>query len=364
MGMSASQARFLSLTARKTNTEYEGQQINQQRTALSNESSNYYSKLTSMNVPTPPASTDYSKITYTFVNGTETNTITSLVATRETKETGIYKLNYTQQIPSDSMVVNGTAIVTRSPASGATSFTYTLLNKELDTAYNDPENIPDADSIRTHLKMSIPEEDVNTMTDDEVIKKAIVEARYAQMAIEKYNSEDFRVIYRKSSATGTYEPVFISQKELDNFDFNQKNGQSLGGLKIYEYGQSTETREFKNQDARVEQDSSGRYISIFIYDNYEQDPNAGTKYDLTTSTVSDEDGYNDAMNQYYYDKARYDQTVQEINAKIEVIQIQDKNLELKLKQLDTEQNAIATEMDAVKKVISKNVESSFKTFNG
>lgn len=38
MGMSDSQARFLSLTARKTNVEYEGQQINQQRTTLSNES--------------------------------------------------------------------------------------------------------------------------------------------------------------------------------------------------------------------------------------------------------------------------------------------------------------------------------------
>ena len=37
MGMSASQARFLSLTARKTNVEYEGQQINQQRTTLSND---------------------------------------------------------------------------------------------------------------------------------------------------------------------------------------------------------------------------------------------------------------------------------------------------------------------------------------
>ncbi len=28
MGMAASQARYLALTARKTNTEYEGQQIN------------------------------------------------------------------------------------------------------------------------------------------------------------------------------------------------------------------------------------------------------------------------------------------------------------------------------------------------
>ena len=37
-------------------------------------------------------------------------------------------------------------------------------------------------------------------------------------------------------------------------------------------------------------------------------------------------------------------------------------LELELKQLDTEQNAIATEMDAVQKVVEDNVESTFKTF--
>ena len=87
MGMAASQARFLGLTARKTNVEYEGQQINQQRTELSNESSNYYSQLTSMTVPTPPSSSDYTKVTYTFVNGTELNTITSLIATNETSAT-------------------------------------------------------------------------------------------------------------------------------------------------------------------------------------------------------------------------------------------------------------------------------------
>ena len=58
-GMAASQARFLSLTARKSNVEYEGQQVNQQRTALSNESANLYNKLTSIEVPTPPSTSDY-----------------------------------------------------------------------------------------------------------------------------------------------------------------------------------------------------------------------------------------------------------------------------------------------------------------
>ena len=68
------------------------------------------------------------------------------------------------------------------------------------------------------------------------------------------------------------------------------------------------------------------------------------------------------MNQYEYDKYTYDQSIQDINSKIEIVQAEDKNLELRLKQLDTEQDAISTEMDSVSKVIEKNVESSFKTF--
>ena len=119
MGMSASQARFLSLTARKTNVEYEGQQINQQRTSLSNESSNYYSQLTSLAVPTPPSTADYTKVTYTFNDGNEKNTVTSIIATRETAATGIYMLNYVQEIPVDTMIVGGTNIITRSGSQGA-----------------------------------------------------------------------------------------------------------------------------------------------------------------------------------------------------------------------------------------------------
>ena len=361
MGMSASQARFLSLTARKTNTEYEGQQINQQRTALSNESSNYYSQLTSMTVPTPPSSSDYTKVTYTFLNGTEVNTVTSLVATKDTKATGIYKLNYTQEIPIDTMIVTGTSQVTRTPAESEdpSLYRYFIGANELDVAYTTAPT--DEAAIRKHLKMSIPEAVVNNMTSDEVIAKAKVEAQYANMAIERYGQNGFRVIYRQSADNSSYEPILISQDELEHFDYNQKTGLSLGGLKMYSFGQTSETKEIKNADAKVEQDSSGRYISIFIYEDKEC--TVGTKYDLTTTTVSDEMAYNDAMNQYYFDKAQYDAKVQEINAKIEIIQVQDKNLELKLKQLDTEQNAISTEMDAVKKVISKNVESSFKTFN-
>ena len=70
------------------------------------------------------------------------------------------------------------------------------------------------------------------------------------------------------------------------------------------------------------------------------------------------------MNQYYYKNALYDKTVQDINAKTSLIHQQDQQLELRLKQLDTEQNALSQEMDAVQKVVKDNVEKSFKTFGG
>ena len=111
------------------------------------------------------------------------------------------------------------------------------------------------------------------------------------------------------------------------------------------------------QKALLETDGKGRFKSVRFEDD-------STVYTLNTETITDEDAYRNAMNQYYYNQEKYDKTIRDINAKTELIQAEDRTLELRLKQLDTEQNALQTEMDAVKKVISKNVETSFKTFSG
>ncbi len=124
-----------------------------------------------------------------------------------------------------------------------------------------------------------------------------------------------------------------------------------------EEGFRNDTEEW--EDAKPEKaDPVYKDVDIYTLSN-----NKGITYNLTVTTIADEKGYNDAMNQYLYDKSIYDKKIQETNAKIEIIQSQDKNLELKLKQLDTEETAISTELEAVKKVLTKNVESSFKTFN-
>ena len=161
----------------------------------------------------------------------------------------------------------------------------------------------------------------------------------------------------KNESTGAYVPTFYNKSVLDGATYDSTNT-SVSYIGAYTKGSAQVSEELKGVTAFLEQDSTGRYINITI----EDESGNLTTYSLTTSTVKDEDAYNDAMNQYEYDKAEYDKDVQEINAKIEIIQTEDKNLEIRLKQLDTEQDAISNELDAVTKVIEKNVESSFKTF--
>jgi capsule polysaccharide export protein KpsE/RkpR len=53
---------------------------------------------------------------------------------------------------------------------------------------------------------------------------------------------------------------------------------------------------------------------------------------------------------------------QQLQARVAAIQAIDKSLELQLRRVDTQRDAVQTEIDAVRKVIGKNIESTFKTF--
>lgn len=55
-------------------------------------------------------------------------------------------------------------------------------------------------------------------------------------------------------------------------------------------------------------------------------------------------------------------TSQALQARIAAIQAIDKALDLQLRRLDSQREAIQTELEAVKKVITKNIQSTFKTF--
>ncbi len=117
-----------------------------------------------------------------------------------------------------------------------------------------------------------------------------------------------------------------------------------------------QTKIEETNHALLETDGNGRFTSVKFDDD-------SVVYSLNVETVTDEAAYQDAMNEYMYKKEEYEKTIADINAQTSIIQQEDRTLELRLKQLDTEQNALSTEMDAVKKVISDNIEDTFKTFS-
>lgn len=401
MGMAASQARFLGLTARKTNTEYEGQQINQQRTTLSNQSANYYNQLLGMTVPVPPSVADYTKTTYTFEDGSLSNSISTMVAQKD----GKYLISYTASWTNDfSVVSTASTIYTRKGEEGNYDYyvgakklrelgtlsddvysydvTYeitdeagkkhdatakTKYDKEKDQYYifDDKGNrqvITPKTGTTPSKYYDGDDEYLKTLSLEQIDKMLEEEEKYKTQLTNKYgkSANGYMVRYVQNTSTGTWSPYFVNKDVLvaKNTQFSD-TGSSQSAIKTYTIGSAKETEEIKGVEARLEQDSTGRIISVTLNPD---DPATKVTYAVTTNTVTDQAKYDDAMNQYEYDKYEYDQSIQNINAKIEVIQSEDKNLELRLKQLDTEQDAIQTEMDAVQKVIEKNTESTFKTF--
>ena len=346
MGMAASQARFLGLTARKTNVEFEGQQINQQRTTLSNQSANYYNDLLGMSVPVPPSVDDYTKTVYTFEDGALTNQITAMIAQND----GTYTVSYLRQWTDDFSVVGASTSIVNANADKTQFKVGSTTLRKLGTIPTKADGTYDKDAGGADSYLE-------SLSEDQIKQLKAEEDEYIKLLENKYGAGDYLVRYIQDTTTGEYNPYFYKLSDLQNANYDD-NGNSQSNINCYKVGSATKTEEVKAvEDCLIEKDSSGRYINITI-------PNNGNPvtYSLTTSTVTDQDAYEDAMNQYEYEKYEYDQAINEINAKIEIIQSQDKNLELRLKQLDTEQKAISTEIDAVSQVIQKNTESTFKTF--
>ena len=171
-----------------------------------------------------------------------------------------------------------------------------------------------------------------------------------------YDVDDFMVFFTTSDS-GAVVPYFSLAEDVQGSD---------NKAVVYEYianGQYTFTESIEG--CKLEFDTSGRIQTLQqpIKDS-EGNIIGYTDISLEAATVTDELAYQDAYAQYEYAQYQYDKTQQEINAKTEIIQQEDRNLELKLQRLDNERTQITTEIEAVSKVIDDNIEASYKTFSG
>ena len=528
MGMAASQARYLALVARKSNCEYEGQQINQARTVLSNQSANLFNQMLGLSVPVPPSTQDYTKVQYSYSDGSNDSVIDSwqqlssadpdynYVVTHyyyTDRYTGsmkrlsdpqvqfsggtnatIAQITAAQNLVTQTKQAYEDAVAARQDmeAQAATLSNYTdrttytdinesTYNAETDTysfrtrdmtageyhnytGYNslDPD---DQALVLAGIQRLIDEGALDLDPENPDLTEIYYDAETGDIAFSsdlsslyggtsggsqtilpvlhltgaqsignianEYDDQIDALREAEETAKGAYDaavfdyeslqrPTYIGNSELtlltsltkdqeaeirqvvadlkeqgidaDIVNCYSEDGGYQGGIYSFQLNGTTyyttyqdllnsyssgtgnnhidgqaklnyynasyvSTRIEETEKALLETDGNGRFTSV----RFEND---SVTYTLNMETVTDEDAYQDAMNQYYYDNAVYDKTVQDINAQTSLIQQQDLQLELRLKQLDTEQSALSTEMEAVKKVVDDNVESSFKTFNG
>ena len=443
MGMAASQARYLGLTARKTNVEYEGQQINQARTALSNQSASLWNQMLSLSVPTVPEITEYTTHQYSFSDGYNNYTLSN-IQTVDHEEDGVkYNAQVTYYYNQDSYksvqsrntnpqvqsVTSAKVVDTKSfglqytttagtvkitsgtddqgQSLAGTNATVTKITDTSSDAYknylkaNNLTELPEGTNLftityqdtagnsvtryttsSTDISSQTTEDSITLQTEninndpyymlgntkaEKYVAGADIEldAAYEQILFDFPNLQGKEMwVYEKNGHR-----VFATKEELDACIASGQDSVKEDEFKISssidyrdplnQYYAATISQRMEVKDYAILDDAtgSGRYANIKLRDFSEN-------FDLKSEEVTDQNSYNDAMNQYYYDVAQYEKQMTDINAKTSIIKEQDRTLELRLKQLDTEQKALTTEMDAVKGIIQKNVESTFKTFGG
>jgi len=523
MGMAASQARYLALVARKSNCEYEGQQINQARTALSNQSADLFNQMLGLEVPTPPSTQDFTVTQYSYTDGVNESVISSWQQLSEAdpdfnyvvthhymadRYTGsMKKMNDPQVQYAGSTPASIGQLQNALETINSTYDDYLKAKKATDAKMEEAANLKNYETTPAKYTAVTKTEYDNTDNKDtykitsngteysfqgyfaltgedkkavdealDTLEKegALVDANLNEIYYDKTNKQiAFRseigslyggtmggssttltsygtdTVKTKATAYDTeidtlskaedaaydkYDnavdayntmehPTYIGNCELtplasltedeeaelrqvaydlkeNNIDANlldcfTKDGVYTGGVYSFQlngvkyyttladleasylsehdvqnndidaqpeklaYYNATyiSTKVEKTEKALIQTDGEGRFSSVKFEDD-------SVTYALNVESVTDEAAYNDAMNQYYYKNALYDKTIQDINAKTSIIQQQDQQLELRMKQLDTERNALSNEIEAVSKVVGEAVEAGFKTFGG
>lgn len=336
MGMAASQARFLQLTARKNNDEYQGQQINQARTALANKSAGLFEKMLSLQPPVPPSSMDDKYYTQGYGYTDPVDNVRKKFTSAEMSD-----LTAAVTIP---------ALTYRGALTTALTITVPVTTADLST---------------------LPTSAVSGLLNPQPEGTATAVIRYATFEHTSYDPNGNYTIYKESAPVVAY---YDNEQRLLDFQriaFNATYNNDPTSADYYNPGNATTPASHGNPAV---QDGSAPTIDNLVFSAVaatslkQQQVTAATTQNSTALTDLSYTGqfdnvqYQEDMNRYEFEKNAYDYQIERINLETKQIQEQDKSLELKLKQIDTDHKAIETEMEAVSKVISKNIESTFKTF--
>ena len=364
MGMAASQARFLGLTARKSNVEYQVQQINQQRTSLANESAGLYNQMMELSVPTPPSVNSFVSTKYVLEGSgdeyaTQDYRISNMTKTYEAQ--GQYLVTLSTKKDDVKTKLNTYSYMSKSVSTaedGTTTSTISLQKKDT-TSTVKLAYIQDKDGNIPSAYEKEGTNDVLKVAVNQIYAIDTTKENQPDGYEECHNTTDGQNIayfYQDKAGKNHFLTADDLNRLLNNKEGNEDDAFSFMSTYTYSQEMTTQVKAF------LETSSNNRMTSITIEENDAYGNLSGMTFSLSAVQETDEAGYEQAMNDYEYEKAMYEKAISDINSKTETVQAKDQSLELKIQQLDTEQNAIATEMESVTKIIDDNVQKTFNVF--
>ena len=347
MGMAASQARFLGLTARKSNNEYQVQQINQQRLALSDQmleiTNNYNEKisnrmflfddsddetsnkqLTYWNIVNSIDNSEAAGLGYRIVDKNGNIVVPNYPTDDEVIQAKIDKYNITEDAKDNTKLyanlISGTwemrTIRSDDPDAEWTVIPYEEATFIAKMRAENPEDETDTEYWRLYNTLmdkvdgKYPELDFENLTTMKNLEIRLYDSE-DKIVVPEMPEADFEEVFGKYSI----DPYCVDPKYLED--------------------------KFRNGEWFIQQPDTGRDNGWSV-----------SKYWSSCGFIQD-----------VYDTSDDAAAEAEYEALIAKVQKEDKLLEMQLKQLETEHSAIEKELESVDSVLKKNIETTFKTFN-
>jgi len=336
MGLAASQARYLALTARKSDLEYQSQTINTRRMQLAYKTADIATKYTdAMNNQRIMYSTTDAKGNTTWQKLDYASLLEQGAVVIGINGSGLDPAPY--EVGDAVTKTMYTAIKTATLETAPTG-TDAKLFRKIDKDGKDTDD--DTKAVNWVLKSSL------TTTDEiSAIKASTKYSSYFQLAHQTtatvtYNDKE----YRNNSNASDLDALLVSGRAMivtrGFFNFLLSQGYTYkDGLTPEQYAHALDMWE-SVEAGKVNPNNPGGEDAVI---SWQADPNERFK-----------------QRNYTEDDAA---ALAEYEAATAEIQAQDKSLEIEEKNIETQHKAIETEMENVKKVIQKNMEETFKIFS-
>ena len=369
MGMAASQARLLTITARMHDVEYQAQSIQNAKIQLSTQSDQVYQDYLEALDATTLTVKDYqgNLITANFNNLCGINSVDTgnMYALRDSRNRLIVSEDikngyddFMKDIGLNDPYAFALYMVGLDSGNGIgydkESFSSTLKSEE-DSFVNNSSN-----TSLQNLKKQM--EEVLSKSSDGTTAGLSEKDKESYDAIEK----EYRNLLYKTYAEDIY---FSIQNQDEEGDFDQENFdyyvnifrqiQSSGGVcvSIDDYNESENGNAANNSEWLKNMIECGKItVQIVNTDSKTGDveftttsPSSDTYLGYTTTTTIDKTALAKA-------EAEYEKATKDIDSK-------DKKYDMDLSKLETERTALTTEYESVKKVISDNIERTFGIFS-